>query len=358
MGTPYADQLDGKDRQARELLSVFGDAEWLPPIASQESGYRNKAKMVVGGTVGDPTIGILDENGRGVDLRECGICAPGVRAALPALAAFVTRMRLVPYVVPERSGELKYVLVTLSPDDELMIRFVVRSDEVAARIRRGLPELLAALPNARVVTANIQPEHKAVVEGDRELVLTPEATLVMRVGGIPLRLRPQSFFQTNTAVAEQLYAQVAEWVGAMSPVSVWDLYCGVGGFALAVAETGRRVVGVETSREAVRSARATAAALRLPQVAFRAGDATAFALSAKTAPELVIVNPPRRGIGADLACWLEGSGVPNVVYSSCNPKSLAHDLTRMPSYRIRAGRTLDMFPQTGHLEVAVLLERG
>ena len=139
---------------------------------------------------------------------------------------------------------------------------------------------------------------------------------------------------------------------------MWDLYCGVGGFALHVAAPGRRVVGVETSREAVRSARASAAAAGLPHVAFRAGDATEFALGAATGPELVIVNPPRRGIGADLSAWLEASDVPNVVYSSCNPKSLAHDLARMPSYRIRTGRVLDMFPQTGHMEVAVLLQRS
>ncbi|WP_348787115.1 23S rRNA (uracil(747)-C(5))-methyltransferase RlmC [Leifsonia sp. NPDC080035] len=358
MGVPYAAQLADKDAHARELLAPFGDAAWLPPVASAESGYRNKAKMVIGGTLEAPTVGILDENGRGVDLRECGICAPGVRAALPVLADFATRTRLAPYSVPERRGDLKYVLVTLSPDDELMVRFVVRDENVVPRIRAGLPGLLRALPNARVVTVNIQPEHKAVVEGEREIVLTADSSLVMTVGGMPLRLRPQSFFQTNTAVAEALYGQVAEWVDAVSPASVWDLYCGVGGFALAVAAPGRRVVGVETSREAVRSARATAAAAGLPHVAFRAGDATAFALSAKARPELVIVNPPRRGIGADLAGWLEDSGVPGVVYSSCNPKSLAHDLARMPSYRIRTGRVLDMFPQTGHMEVAVLLERA
>ncbi|WP_349863273.1 23S rRNA (uracil(747)-C(5))-methyltransferase RlmC [Leifsonia sp. WHRI 6310E] len=358
MGVPYAEQLAEKDRSARALLAPFGDAAWLPPVASAESGYRNKAKMVVGGTLEQPTIGILDERGRGVDLQECGICAPGVRAALPVLARFITRARLVPYSVPERRGELKYVLVTLSPDDELMVRFVLRDESAVARIRRELPSLLVELPNTRVVSANIQSEHKAVVEGDREIVLTPDASLVMRVGGVPLRLRPQSFFQTNTAVAEELYGQVSAWVDEVSPASVWDLYCGVGGFALHCAAPGRRVVGVETSREAVKSARSTAAAAGLPQLAFRAEDATAFALRAKTAPELVIVNPPRRGIGTELADWLEGSDIPHVVYSSCNPKSLATDLARMPSYRIRTGRVLDMFPQTGHLEVAVLLERA
>lgn len=358
MGVPYSEQLEGKERLARDLLAPFGDAEWLPPVASAESGYRNKAKMVIGGTVDAPTVGILDEAGRGVDLRECGICAPGIRAALPVLAEFVTRQRLEPYDVPARRGELKFVLVTESPDGELMVRFVARSEATVDRVRSGLPWLLERLPSARVVTVNLQPEHKAVVEGDTDVVLTRDAALPMRMGPVSLRLRPQSFFQTNTAVAVALYEQVASWVDAVSPASVWDLYCGVGGFALHVAAPGRRVVGVETSKEAVRSARASAAAAGLPQVAFRAGDATAFALGAATAPELVIVNPPRRGIGAELSDWLEESGVPSVVYSSCNPRSLAHDLARMPSYRIRAGRVLDMFPQTGHMEVAVLLERA
>jgi 23S rRNA (uracil747-C5)-methyltransferase len=357
MGVPYAEQLEGKDRLARDLLAPFGDAEWLAPVASAEAGYRNKAKMVIGGSADAPTVGILDEAGRGVDLRACGICAPGIRAALPVLAAFVTRQNLEPYSVPERRGELKFVLVTESPDGELMIRFVASTEATVPRVRDGLPWLLDRLPSARVVTVNLQPEHKAVVEGDTEVVLTRDSALPMRMGPVSLRLRPQSFFQTNTAVAVELYAQVASWVDAVAPASVWDLYCGVGGFALHVAAPGRRVVGVETSREAVRSARASAAAAGFRQVAFRAGDATAFALGAATAPELVIVNPPRRGIGAELSGWLEGSGIPSIVYSSCNPRSLAHDLARMPSYRIRAGRVLDMFPQTGHMEVAVLLER-
>ncbi|WP_431220660.1 23S rRNA (uracil(747)-C(5))-methyltransferase RlmC [Leifsonia xyli] len=357
MGVPYAEQLEGKDRLARELLAPFGDAEWLPPVASAESGYRNKAKMVIGGSVDAPTVGILNEAGRGVDLRECGICAPGIRAALPVLARFVSRQRLVPYDVPSRRGELKFVLVTGSPDGELMVRFVARTQDTVTRVRAGLPWLLAELPAARVVTVNLQPEHKAVVEGDTDVVLTPDSALPMRLGAVSLRLRPQSFFQTNTAVATALYDQVASWVDDVSPASVWDLYCGVGGFALHVAAPGRRVVGVETSTEAVRSARASASAAGLPQVAFRAGDATAFALRAATAPELVIVNPPRRGVGAELSEWMEGSGMRHVVYSSCNPKSLALDLARMPSYRIRTGRVLDMFPQTGHMEVAVLLER-
>lgn len=354
---PYADQLAAKQERCRELVDPFGPLDWLPPVASAESGFRNKAKMAVGGTVDAPTLGILDPGGVGVDLRDCGLYPASLQAALPLLAEFVTLARLVPYDVPTRRGELKYVLVTESPDGELLVRFVLRSSEALPRLRKHLPWLLAALPRAVVVSANLLPEHKAVLEGDTEVVLTQRATLRMRVNDVDLHLRPQSFFQTNTDVAAALYRIGRDWVDAAAPRSVWDLYCGVGGFALHVARPGRTVVGIETSAEAVASAEQSRDDLGLAGVRFAAGDATAFALGADAPPDLVVVNPPRRGIGPALAGWLEESGVRDVVYSSCNAASLARDLAAMPSLRPRRGRLLDMFPQTGHYEVVVALSR-
>lgn len=355
---PYADQLAAKQERCRELVDPFGPLDWLPPVASAESGFRNKAKMAVGGTVEAPTLGILDPGGVGVDLRDCGLYPASLQAALPVLAEFVTLARLVPYDVPTRRGELKYVLVTESPDGELLVRFVLRSSEALPRLRKHLPWLLTALPRAVVVSANLLPEHKAVLEGEQEVVLTERATLRMRVNDVDLHLRPQSFFQTNTDVAAALYRIGREWVDAAEPRSVWDLYCGVGGFALHVPRPGRAVVGIETSVEAVASAEQSRADLGLADVRFAAGDATAFALGAGAPPDLVIVNPPRRGIGPALAGWLEDSGVRDVVYSSCNAASLARDLAAMPSLRPRRARLLDMFPQTGHYEVVVALSRG
>jgi 23S rRNA (uracil747-C5)-methyltransferase len=354
---PYADQLAEKDRWSRALLA--DGIEWLPAVASAEAGYRNKAKMVVGGTVERPTLGILDDQGRGIDLRECGICAPGITSAMPAIAAFVTRAGLVPYDITARSGELKYVLVTEAPNGELMLRFVLRSEGLVARIRSQLPSLIAALPQAAVVTANLLPEHKAVLEGEREIVLTGRDTLTMTLGGIGMHLRPQSFFQTNTAIAERLYAQAREWADELAPSSVWDLYCGVGGFALHLAAPGRSVIGVEASTEAIESARRSAEELGLTAdaIRFESGDATAFAAASATTPDLVVVNPPRRGIGADLAARLEASSASSIIYSSCNPITLAKDLAAMPSYAVRSARVLDMFPQTTHLEVITLLQR-
>lgn len=358
MGRPYEEQLSGKQAHCQTLLSDHSALEWLPPVASQESGFRNKAKMVVSGTAQNPTIGILDAEGHGVDLRKCGVCSPGLRAVFPVLATFIRKNRLTPYDVPKRSGELKHVIITESPDGEVMLRLVLRSEQLLPRIRKHLPDLLAALPQVKVASVNLLPEHKAVLEGDREILLTEQSTLNMRVNDFSLHLRPQSFFQTNSEMAAALYRQGREWVNELAPASVWDLYCGVGGFALHSAAPGRTVTGIEFSSEAIVSAKLSSEEAGLQGMEFEAGDATAFAVNSEQSPELVIVNPPRRGIGKELCGWLESSDVQHVVYSSCNAQSLARDLAALPSFTPRRARVLDMFPQTTHYEVMVLLERA
>jgi 23S rRNA (uracil747-C5)-methyltransferase len=355
LGVAREQQLSDKEVQARSLVDA---PVWLPTVAGADTRFRNKAKMAVGGTLDVPTLGILDRDFTGIDLHDCGLHSDGLRAALGDIESWISSAGLVPYDVGARHGELKHVLLTESPDGELMLRLVMRSTALEARVRSRLPALLDALPHLRVVTINVQPEHKAVLEGEREIVLTDDSALPMRLAtGVTLRLGPRSFFQTNTYVAEALYEQVRSWVGRLPDVrTAWDLYCGVGGFALHLAAPAREVVGVEVSPDAIGAATATAAELGVP-AQFVAADATQWALEQPTVPDLVVVNPPRRGIGPDLAGWLEDSGVGHVVYSSCNAESLAKDLALMPSLRPVEARVLDMFPHTTHYEVMVLLAR-
>ncbi len=345
MGTPYAEQLTALGGRTREVLrEVISPEAWLPAVANAEAGFRNKAKLVVGGRRGAPTLGILDGSGNGVDLRHCGLYEPGLAEAVLAFADFVGAAGFTPYDVSTRSGELKHLILTHSPNGELMARFVFRSE---GQIRK-LADRLGELPgNTRVVTANLQPEHKAVLEGEQELVLSEQTHLPMPVNDVVLRLGPRSFFQTSTPMAARLYATAREWVAGIEPTRVADLYCGVGGFAHHLAAPGREVQGVELSAEAVKSARLVGT----PGVSFAVADADRMEV-----PEvdLVVVNPPRRGIG-ELAQTLEGSGVERIIYSSCNPRSLAADLARLASYEVERAQLFDMFPQTEHAEVLVSL---
>lgn len=412
MGVPYGVQLTDKDAAVRARLDAAVPAEaWLPPQASAESGFRNKAKLVATGTAAAPRLGILDpeqhprhHDGTGHDLRDCGLYEDGMEAAFHAIAETITAAGLEPYDVAARTGELKSVIVTLSPDRELMVRFVLRSAARLDALRAAVPGLRSALAGlgtpAAVVTANLHPEHVALPEGPDEVHLAGDPTLRMELNGIGLRLRPQGFFQTNTDVTRRLYATAAAWLAEAAaadgtPVhSAWDLYCGVGGFAFhlarPVAEGGAGVAevwGLETSEDAVAAARDTAAELGLAgAVRFTAGDATRALSSGRreasealssgkrepsdagahpdddaapaAMPDAVVVNPPRRGIGPELAARLQDSGVPHVLYSSCNAASLAKDLAAMPAYRARRAQVFDMFPQTGHAETLVLLSRA
>ena len=359
--TPYGQQITDKESWCRETLAEAAPRIWLPTFAGGARDFRNRAKLAVGGSARHVTLGILDQEFHGVDLRDCGIQAPAIRAVIPVLADFLDGTGLEPYDVSARRGELKFVHVTAAPSGELMIRFVVRTQHGLDVLRSRKESFFELVPDASVVSVNLLPEHKAVLEGSREEMLRGES-LRMNLDRVDLHLRPQSFFQTNTAVAVGLYNQVSEWVDAVEASNLWDLYCGVGGFALYCAGPSRRGTGVEVSEQAIESAKVSAAELGI-DARFLAGDATEFAeenLAASTGverPDCVIVNPPRRGIGARLSAALENSGVEHIVYSSCNPVSLAKDLARMPAYEVAQARIFDMFPHTKHLEVAVLLQR-
>src|SRR6478609_4577158 len=281
MGVPYAEQLADKDvRCRRALADVAPDVTWLEPCPSAESAFRNKAKLVVGGRAGAVTVGILDAAANGVDLRACGLHEQPLQELIPRVADLVDEIGLVPYDVSARRGELKHVILTLSPTGEVMLRFILRSRRHLALLESRLPILRSRLPEVSVLSVNLQPEHKAVLEGDTEIVLTEQGELAMPVGDVTLFLRPNSFFQTNTAVASALYRQAQAWMRQVAPAVVLDLYCGVGGFALHGALAGAgHVVGVELSAEAVRSAETSAARLRTDQpdmgrLEFRTGDAT------------------------------------------------------------------------------------
>lgn len=360
---PYDEQLARKDAHVRSLLAGFSGIEWSSIHRSPQEHFRNKAKMMIGGSAEEPTLGIVTLQGLTTDLRSCPLYEPALIRAFPMLAEFITRARLTPFDIPRGRGELKNIIATCSPAGQLMIRFVLRSTESLVRIEKHLLWLRGALPSADVISVNLLPERKAVPEGEQEIILSECAQLTMNLPRADLYLRPQSFFQTNTSVAAALYERGRAWIheclpqGAHTPLRLWDLYCGVGGFALycaADAPSSLGVLGVEISSQAVACAQRSAAQAGV-KARFLSGDALEAA-RVEGEPDIVIVNPPRRGIG-DLASWLDHSKASTVLYSSCNPVSLAKDLANMPHFAPQRAQVFDMFPHTAHTETLVLLTR-
>ncbi|EIY2645353.1 23S rRNA (uracil(747)-C(5))-methyltransferase RlmC [Klebsiella aerogenes] len=354
---PLTQQLADKMANLRELLAGHPAARWLAPVSGPETAFRNKAKMVVSGSVERPLLGMLHRDGTPEDLTDCPLYPPSFEPVFAALKPFIARAGLTPYNVARKRGELKYLLLTESQQGGMMLRFVLRSAAKLAQLRAALPWLQQQLPQLKVITANIQPVHMAIMEGEQEIFLSDQQALAENFNGVPLWIRPQSFFQTNPTVASQLYATARDWVRALPVNHMWDLFCGVGGFGLHCATPQMRLTGIEIAPEAIACAKQSAAQLGLTNLHFQALDSTQFATHEDDIPQLVLVNPPRRGIGAELCDYLSRMAPPYIIYSSCNARTMAADIDRLQGYRLERVQFFDMFPHTAHYEVLTLLVR-
>ncbi|HHR1330014.1 23S rRNA (uracil(747)-C(5))-methyltransferase RlmC [Klebsiella aerogenes] len=354
---PLTQQLADKMANLRELLAGHPAARWLTPVSGPETAFRNKAKMVVSGSVERPLLGMLHRDGTPEDLTDCPLYPPSFEAVFAELKPFIARAGLTPYNVARKRGELKYLLLTESQLGGMMLRFVLRSAAKLEQLRAALPWLQQQLPQLKVITANIQPVHMAIMEGEQEIFLSDQQALAENFNGVPLWIRPQSFFQTNPTVASQLYATARDWVRALPVNHMWDLFCGVGGFGLHCATPQMRLTGIEIATEAIACAKQSAAQLGLTNLHFQALDSTQFATHEDDIPQLVLVNPPRRGIGAELCDYLSRMAPPYIIYSSCNARTMAADIDRLQGYRLERVQLFDMFPHTAHYEVLTLLVR-
>ncbi|MNS21903.1 23S rRNA (uracil(747)-C(5))-methyltransferase RlmC [compost metagenome] len=234
---------------------------------------------------------------------------------------------------------------------------MLRSETKLEQLRAALPWLQQQLPQLKLITANIQPVHMAIMEGEKEIFFTEQQALAENFNGVPLWIRPHSFFQTNPVVASRLYATARDWVQALNIDHMWDLFCGVGGFGLHCATPNMKLTGIEISAEAIACAKQSAAELGLTDLHFQALDSTQFATGQGSVPDLVLVNPPRRGIGKALCEYLSQMAPNTLIYSSCNAQTMAKDIAMLSGYRVERVQLFDMFPHTAHYEVLTLLTR-
>lgn len=354
----YPHQLKLKQQGLQKLLQPFTPKEVIEPIASIEQGFRNKAKMVVQGTPDDPILGIINSQKQAVDLANCPLYPTEFKTAFEQIKAFIRFAKLEPYNIEARRGELKFILLTFNPNEQTwLLRLVLRSKNHLDKVRKCLPWLQAHWPELQVCSVNLQPEHKAILEGDTEIILTSENMLSQQLNHVPLYIQPQSFFQTNTKVAAKLYQTASDWCEELEVKNCWDLFCGVGGFALHLASRNLTITGIEISASAINCASRSATEMGISDFKFQALDSAAFAMAQHQPPELLVVNPPRRGLGTDLCNTINRLRPTWLMYSSCNPASLAADLYLLEPYQLEKAQLFDMFPHSHHSEVLTLLKR-
>lgn len=320
-------------------------------VTSPMSGFRNKAKLVVSGTIDDPILGLIDR-----EILDCPVHDPAINSILHSLIPFIRLAKLEPYNIGAKKGELKGII--LFHGDEAYLRFVLRSKEGIDRIRKNLPSLLQSHPEITSVSVNIQPVHQAILEGEEEIPMGPNALIHQSYGDLKLALRPQGFVQTNQHVAARLYVTAAEWVKERKVERFLELFSGQGAFSFHCASFVKVATGIEINPEAVKTAQETAEKMGLLHLHFMALDASdSGKIIQEKNPDLILVNPPRRGLGESIGLILSAN--PEwLIYSSCSVESLSKDLKELQKkYRIEKAQLYDMFPHTAHFETLVLLRK-
>jgi 23S rRNA (uracil747-C5)-methyltransferase len=278
---------------------------------------------------------------------------PTFQSLFESLRGLVTEYEISPYNIGERRGELKHIILLSNADtSQVILRFILRSAGLVPRIRKLVGLLQDSFPWIRVVTCNIQPKHAAILEGADEIFLTQERQIRECFGDIPLYLSPQSFMQVTPEIAHKLYTRAQEFAQLHAPKMVLDLFCGVGGFALHTAKSASSLIGVEVSPSAIASAMRSAGEMGLKNTLFISADVDEFLRSySGSHPDLIIVNPPRRGLSKEAVAHIVSLAPQRILYSSCSPESFARDAQLLSGYTLERITPFDMFPMTMHCEV-------
>ncbi|MGI8844746.1 MAG: 23S rRNA (uracil(1939)-C(5))-methyltransferase RlmD [Thermoleophilaceae bacterium] len=363
---PYAMQLAEKQRQVSDAMTRLGGFA-KPPVldilpAVQELHYRNKMEYSFGDSSGGLVLG-FHRAGRWdvIDPVQGDILASErVDLIRAAVQQWFRDSGLSAYDRESHGGFLRNLVVREGRrTGQLQIRLVTSKGEFPH------DEFAAAMPAESVLWTQAEGVAETTRDGKTK-VLKGDALLreELQIGGETLHfgISPDAFFQTNTEMAERLYAEATEAAGLSGRERVFDLYCGIGTIALALALNAAKVVGVESVERAVADAIENARRNGVDNASFYAGDVrTAMRplLEEEGSADVVVIDPPRAGLTQKIVRRVLEVEADKIVYVSCNPTTLAPNARQMvdAGYELKSVRPVDMFPQTPHIECVALLTR-
>ncbi|MEI7817037.1 MAG: 23S rRNA (uracil(1939)-C(5))-methyltransferase RlmD [Desulfuromonadales bacterium] len=326
--------------------------------------YRTTAKLTVAGKFTEPFIGIYRRASHDVyDLEQCPIHHPLIDKVVEAVRRGIKKGKVQVYNPQSKMGLLRYLVVRVSTyEKKAMVVFVTskRSFNEIHHLGRFVQE---QVPEVEIVVQNVNATEGNVIMGQKDFFLTKKLHLTERIGDVSFRVSPRSFFQVNNSGANLIYSKVREWAGLNGSETILDLYCGIGGISLFLAEGARNVIGVEVVEEAVADATMNARINGIKNCQFEAGDVADLLdemIGDNLSVDVAVLNPPRKGCDQNVLERVSALGPKSIIYVSCSPQSLARDLDILHKlgYLCSEIQPVDMFPQTVHVEnVARLVKK-
>lgn len=400
---PYEEQLKMKASQVKKLLDAVilpenRDYEFIGIKPSpQQKGYRNKMEFSFGDEYKDGPLALgMHKRGSFYDIvtvPECQIVDEDFRSVLNATLCYFKDAGCTYYHKLRHTGYLRHLLVRKAvKTGEILVDLVTTTQldagiqEAEQKLLEGWKDALLALDYSGKITGILHTRNDSVAD-----TVTNEGTEILygqdffyeELLGLRFKITPFSFFQTNSLGAEVLYETAREFIGDALTVSdsqhakafdtaseeqvgakdagkvVFDLYSGTGTIAQMLSPVAKKVIGVEIIEEAVEAAKQNAELNGLHNCEFIAGDVLKVIDEIEEKPDYIVLDPPRDGIHPKALEKIIRYGVPQMVYISCKPTSLARDLEVLQArgYEVKKVCCVDMFPNTVHVETVILLSQ-
>ena len=359
----YAEETRLKAERVKNCLNRIGGENLaeVPILAAPDChGYRNKAQYPVAVKKGRAYAGFYRAGTHDVvENARCRILPEEIDAAKDAVIDYVNQCRVSVYDETTGKGLLRHIYVRRGAvSGQILVCLAVNGEKIPRP--EALIQRLSEIPGFTTLVLSVNTKRGNAVLGDRFLTLHGPGYIEDTLCGLSFRLSPRSFYQVNHHQAQRLYEMAISQAGITKADTVLDLYCGVGTITLAMAGAAGKVIGVEVVPQAVEDAKDNAARNGILNAEFFCGDAGQAALELEKSgvkPDVVVVDPPRKGLNADTIEALHRMSPRRIVYVSCDPATLARDvaLLKERSYTLKTAAAADLFPRCAHVETVVLL---
>ena len=362
-GVPYSAQLKKKQNQVQGLLKKFGNVK--PVIGMKDPYfYRNKVHAVFDRDRKGNIISGIYEAGthRVVSIEQCLIEDKKSQEIIRTIRGMLKSFKIKTYDEDTGYGLLRHVLVRRGfSTGEVMVVLVVASPIFPSK-NNFVKALRKVHPEISTVVLNINDKNTSMVLGEREIVLYGKGFIRDTLCGKSFRISPKSFYQVNSVQTEILYGKAVEFAGLTGKEKVIDAYCGIGTISLNMAKFAKKVYGVEIVPEAIEDAKHNASLNDLDNLDFEVGEAEVWMEKWQKQgikPDVIMVDPPRKGLTSSLIQSAVTMEPKKIVYVSCNPATLVRDIQEFMELGYQVTKPIqpvDQFPQTTHVESVTVLE--
>ncbi|SHJ16674.1 23S rRNA m(5)U-1939 methyltransferase [Clostridium amylolyticum] len=368
--TSYNSQLEFKTERVKDCMSKI--AKINPDIVKPAIGmknpyrYRNKVQLPVGSNNGELQIGFFAPRSHDIiDMKSCYIQDEVADKAVDIIRKWILKNNIKPYIVDGQyspEGVLRHIMVRKGfKTNEVMVVLVTTTEKLPHKEELIL-ELAQSIPEIKSIMLNINTKPTNVILGEKSLVLYGKDHISDYIGNFKFNISPLSFFQVNPVQTEILYAKALEFAELTGNETVFDAYCGTGTISLFLSQKAKRVYGVEIVPQAIENAIHNAKENNVKNAEFHVGEAEKIIpemISQGIKAEVVVVDPPRKGCEKALLEAIAKMSPERIVYVSCDPSTLARDLAILEemNYETKEVQSVDMFPQTAHIENVALITR-